>query len=280
MNHAAKPDPRIVTRNISLGAKNIGNERWYMGGDPVATAFYNALTLIFPAGEHYFIDSARPFRKSSPPELAKRIADFIKQEALHTREHEAFNQQVERAGYDPHSSIRRAQEKIDELRELPPLDRLVLTSAFEHLTAILAHELLSDERHFAGAPSNVRQLWRWHALEEIEHKSVCYDAWLHATRDWTGIRRYFERARALFWATGILARVQRLNMRDLLAQDNLSGAGLGIRLLRYLLGKGGIVRAMLPAWISWLRPGFHPWDHDDRDLIAPVAAEFAGSAAN
>ncbi len=54
--------------------------------------------------------------------------------------------------------------------------------ALEHFTAILAHQLLADPRHLEGAEKETADLWRWHAVEEIEHKGVAYDTWLHATR--------------------------------------------------------------------------------------------------
>ena len=54
--------------------------------------------------------------------------------------------------------------------------------ALEHFTAILAHELLARPAPPRAAPtSEAAELWRWHACEEIEHKGVAYDTWLHAT---------------------------------------------------------------------------------------------------
>jgi predicted metal-dependent hydrolase len=31
----------------------------------------------------------------------------------------------------------------------------------------------------------------------------------------------------------------------------------------------------MPAWIRYFLPGFHPWNHDDRALIAKTEAEFS-----
>jgi predicted metal-dependent hydrolase len=33
-------------------------------------------------------------------------------------------------------------------------------------------------------------MWRWHAVEEIEHKAVAYDTYRHATRDWSRWKRW------------------------------------------------------------------------------------------
>src|SRR3546814_10655101 len=69
-------------------------------GDPVATAFYNSMSAIFPKGEAFFIDSVRAFRDGAPPQLVADINAFIRQEATHSREHVAFNRRVADAGYD------------------------------------------------------------------------------------------------------------------------------------------------------------------------------------
>jgi predicted metal-dependent hydrolase len=60
-----------------------------------------------------------------------------------------------------------------------------------------------------------------------------------------------------------------------LAQDGLTGAKWKWRLAAYLLWTPGVVRRVFPAWLSYFMPGFHPWQHDDRALIAKTDSEFA-----
>ena len=71
-----------------------------MGGDPVATAFYNALSATFPKGEAFFVESVRVFREGTPPRLADEIKAFVTQEVMHSREHVQFNKRASEAGYD------------------------------------------------------------------------------------------------------------------------------------------------------------------------------------
>jgi predicted metal-dependent hydrolase len=59
---------------------------------------------------------------------------------------------------------------------------------------------------------------------------------------------------------------------DLQAQDGLTGAKWKWRLAAYLLGKPGVIRRIFPAWLAYFLPGFHPWKHDDRALIARAEA--------
>ena len=66
------------------------------GGDPVATAFYNALSATFPKGEACFVESVRAFREGAPPKLAEEIKAFVTQEVMHSREHVQFNKRAAR----------------------------------------------------------------------------------------------------------------------------------------------------------------------------------------
>src|ERR1700730_8885689 len=104
MEHASRTPVDVVInpRNVMLGR---GHRwlRWWKNGDPVATAFYNSLSLVFPEGEAFFIDSVRHYRDSGPPDLQLQIDAFTKQEAVHSREHAYFNKQVREAGYDTSS---------------------------------------------------------------------------------------------------------------------------------------------------------------------------------
>lgn len=242
-------------------------DRWWAGGDPVATAFYNALSITFPKGEGFFIESVRNFREGASPRLAAEIAAFTKQEVMHTREHVAFNRRVVDGGYD----ISRLEAKVDErlafVRSRPPIGSLAATMALEHFTAILAHELLADPRHLAGADPEAAAMWRWHAMEEIEHKGVAYDTWLHATRDWPRFTRWKTKAKVMLFVTRNFLADRTAGVLDLLRQDGLSGPRLWASLFWFAFVKPGMMRRILAAWVAFFLPGFHPWNHDDRKLI-------------
>ena len=82
------------------------------------------------------------------------------------------------------------QQMLDLTKGRPPIIDLASTMALEHYTAMIAHQLLADPAHLADADPQVAALWRWHAIEEIEHKGVAYDTYLHATRDWSRWKRW------------------------------------------------------------------------------------------
>src|SRR6188472_1441542 len=102
MSTTTQPTPADLTitprdRKFERGALKA---RLWHGGRVEATAIYNALSTTFPSGEAYFVESVRRFREGTPPKLAAEIKAFTTQEAIHSREHDAFNRRAADAGYD------------------------------------------------------------------------------------------------------------------------------------------------------------------------------------
>jgi len=59
--------------------------RHWVRGDMFATAFLNALSVVFPRGETFMIEALHPWRNRTEGQLAKDVAAFIAQEAAHSR---------------------------------------------------------------------------------------------------------------------------------------------------------------------------------------------------
>ncbi len=252
--------------------------RWWLDGDPVATAWHNALSATFPRGEAFFIESVKACRDGVPPQLEAEIRDFVRQEINHTREHLAFNRAALEAGYD----FSRIEAHVDYMLGLakgrPAPVNLAATMALEHFTAMMAHEFLANPAHFAGGEPEVANMWRWHAIEEIEHKAVAFDTYLHATRHWPARRRWWLRCVMMLVVSKNFLVHRIKDALDLMAQDGIGGWRAKARLFAYLTVKPGVLRRILPAWLAYFRPGFHPWDHDDRALIATAEAALNGPA--
>ncbi|HEY6464071.1 MAG TPA: metal-dependent hydrolase, partial [Polyangiaceae bacterium] len=160
-------DPEVVPR------------AWY-GGDPHLTTFWNALSLLFPEGERFFVESVRRFRdRIEDPEQRAAIDAFVAQEAMHGKGHRAFNDMVRARGQ---GAAERAEKGLRRLlglarATLSARGQLAVTCALEHFTAILAEQLLTREEHRDAGHESVRPLWVWHALEESEHKAVAFDVY-------------------------------------------------------------------------------------------------------
>ncbi|HRE32139.1 MAG TPA: metal-dependent hydrolase, partial [Candidatus Berkiella sp.] len=87
-----------------------------------------------------------------------------------------FNQILKHQGYDTKKLQTANVRNFKWLsRKLSPKMHLSLTLAAEHLTAIISDLLLREPEWLANATPSIAALWRWHAIEEIEHKAVVYD---------------------------------------------------------------------------------------------------------
>ncbi|HEV2865204.1 MAG TPA: metal-dependent hydrolase [Allosphingosinicella sp.] len=267
-------DLTITPRDRRFG-RGTRQERWWMGGDPVATAFYNALSATFPKGEAYFVESVRAFREGAPPKLEREIRAFVTQEVMHSREHVQFNRRAHEAGYDMKPLEERVEWRLSITKSRPPVVNLAATMCLEHFTAILAHELLNAPRHLDRADAESAALWRWHAVEEIEHKGVAYDTWLHATRDWPRFKRWKVKAKVMLFVTRNFIVDRTLGTIWLLRQDGITGPSAWARMFWFAWVRPGMLRKILGAWASFFRPGFHPWNHDDRALIARAESDYA-----
>lgn len=260
-------DLSITVRDRRFGRAS-GARRWWLADDPVATAWHNALSATFPRGEAFFIEAVRAHREGASPQLAEEIRAFIQQEVNHTREHLAFNKAVAAQGYDLDRIDNHVSELLDMAKDRPPIVNLAATIALEHYTAMMAHLLLADSTILADGEPELADMWRWHAVEEIEHKGVAYDTYLHATRDWSRGKRWRVKALMMLVVTRNFIAHRMRDTLDLLAQDGITGWPARWRMTKYLFGKPGILRRLIPAWFAYFMPGFHPWNHDDRDLIA------------
>lgn len=278
MASSAPADVAITPRNRRFGREEVRG-RWWLGGDAVATAWHNALSASFPAGEAFFIETVRRFRDQVPTELATQIDAFVKQEAHHTREHIAFNRQVSGAGYDIAAIDQRIADSLVQARTTHPVAQLLVTVSLEHFTAIFAHAMLArGGKQFDGASPETRALWIWHAIEEIEHKGVAFDTYMHVTRSLKPTKRWAIRSLVFLRVSRNFVKNRVQDALALLAQDGITGWRAQARLWWYLLGTPGVLRQVALPWASYFRPGFHPWDHDDRALVAVHEAGLASTA--
>jgi predicted metal-dependent hydrolase len=243
-------------------------------GDPVARAWFISLSCSFPRGEAMFIEGVKQNREGAPPALAAQIRDFVRQEVNHSREHLAFNRRAEAAGYDLAEIDARVARMVGETLAQKPIVILCVTVALEHFTAIFAREFLTRPEAYLDGVVGTPDLWLWHSVEEIEHKAVAYDTWLHATKGWSSGKRWRVRALVMLGVTVRFLYNRSHDALQLQAQDGVTGWRAVAGQLHYLLVRPGILRRIFPAWRDYFRPRFHPWDHDDRPLLAQWEGRF------
>ena len=245
-------------------AESLGRD-WF-DNHPFKTAWFNAMSITFPLGEKYFIDSVRRYAdRIEDPKLLEDISGFCGQEGFHRREHQRYNETLcARRGYDLEKLERRLQKNIDfSDRLLSDREKLATTAALEHITAIMAESALSEDAPMVREAEPVmRELWNWHAAEEMEHKSVAFDVY----RAIGGTERM--RKRAMLSATVFLPLDVMYGVVHMLRRDgNFWKRRVWTEGWTFLFGRGGILRRIWPAYKEYYRTGFHPWHRDTRDLL-------------
>lgn len=172
---------KVPTRRISFEESLRELPKHFAADDDLILSHLAAsLSAVFPDGEDFFVRSVRHYRSEiTDPELKAQVAGFIGQEAMHGREHRAFNDRLAELGY-PTKAVERFTKRGLAFRErvAPPISNLAATAALEHFTAVLAELILtSPEARRLFGDDNVRNLFLWHALEESEHKAVAFDVY-------------------------------------------------------------------------------------------------------
>ena len=270
---ATPADLTITPRDHRFG-RGEQTARWWLNNDPFQTAIYNALSATFPKGEAYFIESVRKFRDHADARLEGEIRAFTTQEVIHSREHLAFNKRASDSGYDLAPLEQRVDESLALTKGRPEILDLASTMALEHFTAIIAHQLLANPAHLKGADQATADLWRWHAAEEIEHKGVAYDTWLAATATWSRWKRWKVKSLIMLLVTKNFVKERTAGAMELLRQDGITGFRAWSGLMRAMWIAPGMFRKVGAAWVSFFLPGFHPWNADDRALIAGWESDY------
>jgi len=252
---------------------------WYLNS-PSLTHFFNALSAVFPDGEKYFIDSVRLFEGVvTQPRLASQVREFTRQEGHHTHHHRHFNRLIQCMGVSMDKCAVIAKGILEgSKRRDRPLNQLAKTAAFEHFTALMGDWLLRQRQPCADMHPAAAALWAWHAVEETEHKAVAFDVYVAAGGG------YWTRVLAMLRVTSIfIPRIHQMQL-ILLAEDPtpLSWRDLGA-CIKYLYGRGGFLRSMIPGYLQYYRRDFHPWQDDNSHLIsgwrAPIVSHSVPPAA-
>lgn len=255
----------------------------------------NAISFMFPLGEAFFCRSVAHYRdRITDPVLKEQVAQFLFQEAMHSKEHARSNDALREANV-----LGAELEKVARVllflsdRLLLPSTRLAVTCALEHFTAMLAERLLARRWLYReGTDSAFANLWLWHAAEEIEHKAVCFDVYVHVFGRgfWAWLHRVAAMAMVTFFsAMGLLVafaviRVKLIGRkRSVPVSETQQAAPAGAVPPGGQPGAGaapslGNLFASVSAktYLDYYRRDFHPWNQDDTALLEAWKQEHPG----
>jgi len=260
----------IVRRRVDLQFAADDAVHW-LPAEPVVETFLNAISFFFPPGEKFFIDSVQAYQdRISDPVLQDQVRRFVYQEAMHTSVHQRCNQALI-ATYPQGPKIERiGGALLSFFRKITPKPfHLAISCAIEHYTAMLSDSLFHHDldNFIERAHPDFAQLWTWHAVEETEHKAVCFD--VYRTVVGRGPIAYLTRVLAMLLVTLFGAVAVTIGV-VLIGRDRLPPTP--DKALEAPNARNNTVElfwSLIPwkLWFDYFRPTFHPWDHDNRQLV-------------
>ena len=261
LNLRIKKSMDIVPRKVivNFGPIPIVPFDWY-DNSPAITEFFHALSVHFPAGETFFIESVAHYAKeikAKNPALWERVRMFFKQEGMHTHVHELWDQRVQlEFNHNMNAHEQGVAERLGRVkRNVPHLTSLAVTACLEHFTATLARLLLNTNsgRYIQNKSAEpYKSLWRWHAIEELEHKDVAYDVYTLVGGG------YIRRSLIMMIVGPLFIMRTLLTWYSLIRERNLPILSSMGTLFKFLMWKPGVLLQSIPSMMEWFLPWYHP----------------------
>ncbi|RZT87229.1 hypothetical protein EV383_4139 [Pseudonocardia sediminis] len=235
---------------------------WAYADNATATLFLAMLSAIFPPGEDFFVRSVVAFRdRVTDEELRAKVAGFTAQEVIHSREHDRLNAAFRDRGFPVGVPEKAVATALKILERTSPRQQLACTALMEHFTAVLAEDILGSDEFGRRVHGDIAELWLWHALEELEHKSVTYDVYEVIGTDQA------ERDRAVPLVLATVGVAALFGWGYLLVQQGIWRRPSDLREgWRLMFGPGQFMRRVLTRMPVFNHPRFHPDKHDTRAL--------------
>lgn len=246
------------------------DHRFYMDAE-LASAYFASLSIFLTRGEDLVIDTARYHRDFiTDPLLKQRVTSLIGQEAIHSKMHEELNEAY---------LIRDLPVKLFRtwagwafeygFERLPQPMKLSLMAGIEHFTAVLAEYMMNHEEiFFRSQDEKQRAIWMWHMLEESEHKDIAFDVFQELSNNYllriAGFFPALITILVLISAASFLVPFYR-NPKNLISLSYWSEIPYNFRLIFGL--KDGVYGSSFKHIFDYLRPNFHPNDHDTSEFL-------------
>lgn len=255
----------IEPRTVKFDYTDV-DRRFFFNNNAAISALWAGFSATFPLGEKEFINSVQLFKdKITDEKLKQEVKDFILQEAHHSVQHRKLNTYFEELGYDIEKVESFIGAKIQErVEHWSSEQRLARTVAAEHVTATMAHYALTHPHTLDDTPESFKNMLLWHSIEEIEHKSVAFDVYKHCVGDMKALRRHYLHF-AFFEFPMNMRGITKFLLKGM---DYKTSRQERKGMWSYLFGKDGMISSVKGLYWMFTKKGFHPWDHDDSELVA------------
>lgn len=262
--------PKRRNYKADLNVSRVTN--WNKNGKLV-THYMNGLSPLFPFGERFFLDSVRHYRSRIKEDWLKESVDgFIGQEVMHGKMHDQYDDALRLSGLPSDAIENYTKNGLKLITKITsPKLRLALTCAAEHYTSTMAKHLLENPDIIKGSEESYAWLWKTHAVEEYEHRSVTYDVYQTFEND------YKTRVVAFFLTTAVLFPVFAINCIWMAIAD----AGVKSFSLKEMCSLvkvvGGMWIEITPELSEYVRKDFHPQDSKEPKGYHEAKAEIVNT---
>lgn len=270
--NTSHPGVEIKPRKMSFPFSQIEN-KFFFNGNSLLSVFAAALSSTFPPGEAEFIESVRNYRDQITDEKLKaEIRGFIGQEGHHSHQHKRANLALRDLGLDAVRLEKDLESVIEKMRTRKFMNnkrRLAMTVGMEHLTAIMAEFILNNPEVLEPLEDSVKELLYWHAVEEIEHKAVAFDVYMQCEGDRKQLRRTLTIVKYLF-----SLRISGYMIALLIWSRKMPSWSDVKGFASFMWGKKGLLTNIRKPYNDYFKADFHPWDHDNQELVDKWKSEF------
>lgn len=145
------------------------------------------VSMTLPYLEPYLVRTMREALKHcSDPKVAQEVRQFIGQEAQHYRQHATLNNMI-RSISPELEGLKKIEDKLDadyqRFTQTKSLKfNLAYAEGFEAVTSAggrRIYEFSIFDRLESLQGSDLLRLFKWHALEEVEHRTVTFNIYNH-----------------------------------------------------------------------------------------------------
>ena len=261
----------IPIRHLNIGFNGKEIDVKFYRGNQFSTLFFYTLSVFLTYGEDLVIETARHHRDFIvDPVLKQRVTALIGQEALHSKLHNEFNDAIKDIDY-PVTLYRFLGEEFFKhvFQRFPQPLKLSMMAGIEHFTAVLAEYMMAHEEVFyVTEDAKSRALWMWHMLEESEHKDIAYDVYQVLSNNYllrvSGFMLAYLTILGLVPFAALIVPVLRKPW-EMLTPKFWKDATRGVSMI--FGPKEGVFGSTMGQIFDYLRPDFHPNDHDTTEYL-------------
>jgi hypothetical protein len=251
-------------------------------GEPEESYINVAMSILLPHLEPYLIKTMRAAKEHvTEPALAADLEAFCAQEGHHYRQHALLNQALIRGGARGFEALERElasdYQRFHKSRSLR--FNLAYAEGFEALTTAMA--LVFTEEDKSKWNPAVLDVFLWHLLEELEHRTVAFEVYQHVVGSYP--YRIAVGAYAQLHLLRFLVRAANA-MLDADPRTKTEFGGKAGRRKRVPRLNALLFKKVLPRLLRTYRPRYSPRDLempvDLEALTAPYTARSRGARAS